>query len=330
MSLPFASIRRGPPARQNVLLLGGSGFIGRSVCAALVESSGGAANRITVPTRNLMRARAVQLLPGVQPRDADIHDDATLAALVAGRDAVINLVGTLHGSDDHMQRVHVELPRRLARACRAAGVRRVVHVSALGAGAHAPSRYLRSKAGGEAVWQTSGLDVTVLRPSVVFGDEDRFINLFARLQSMLPVLPLAAADARFQPVWVEDVASAIVRALEDARTIEQTIECVGPDVLTLGDVARIVGRCAGTERPVLALPGWLARIQALLLEWLPGEPLLSRDNLDSMKVATVASGERPTITSLGIAPMALEAIAFEMLGNRSGPARLERWRTVTR
>lgn len=325
---PLAPVQPDLRTRHNLLLLGGTGFIGSSICSQLVDAGGGAAGRVTVPTRNLMRARHLQLLPGVETRAADLYDDAMLASLVDGRDAVINLVGVLHGSEQAMQRVHVELPRRLARACRAAGVRRVIHVSALGASSQAPSRYLRSKAGGESVWQTSGLDVTMLRPSTVFGDGDRFINLFARLQALLPVLPLAAADARFQPVWVEDVARAVLRALADRTTIDQTIECVGPEVLTLAEVARIAGRCAGTERPVIGLPDWLARLQAWLLELLPGDPLLSRDNLDSMKVASVASGEHPTLASLGIEPAALEAVASQMLDQRSGPARLERWREV--
>jgi NADH dehydrogenase len=207
-------------------------------------------------------------------------------------------------------------------------VRRVVHVSALGVDAHAPSRYLRSKAAGEAALAAAGLDLTVLRPSVIFGEGDRFLNLFARLQSILPVMPLAGADARFQPVWVDDVALGIVRCLDDRTTIGETLECCGPEVYTLAQLVRIAGREAGHPRPVIGLPGWLGRLQAALMEMLPGEPLMSRDNLDSMRVASVATGSRPGLARLGIRPASVEAIAPLYLGRGQGLARLDHWRAA--
>ena len=215
--------------------------------------------------------------------------------------------------------MHVQLPRRLAQACAAANLHRVVHVSAIGADASAPSRYLRSKAGGEAALASKALDLTVLRPSVMFGDGDRFLTLFARLQAIFPVIPLAGAGARFQPVWVDDVATAIVRCLDDRTTIGQTFECCGPEVYTLKQLMQIAGRCSGHPRPIIELPALLGRLQAGLMEWLPGEPLMSRDNLDSMRVASVASGDRPGLTRLGIQPAAVEAIAPFYLGNGQGP-----------
>lgn len=311
---------------RDVLVLGGSGFVGRSVCAKLVDHSGGAGGRIVVPTRRLARARHVQLLPTVQTVEADLHDDAQLARLVAGCDAVVNLVAILHGSEAAFERVHVELPRRLAAACRSAGVRRVVHVSALGVAPDAPSRYLRSKARGEAVLRNAGLDLTLLRPSVIFGAADRFLNLFATLQAAAPVMPLAGADSRYQPVWVEDVAAAIVACLERPDTIGQTIECAGPKAYTLRELVALAGRFAGHARPVIALPDALGRLQALALECLPGEPLMSRDNLDSMRVPNVASGSLPGLDALGIRPSALEAIAPGYLAPAQGPARLDPWR----
>jgi NADH dehydrogenase len=311
---------------EKFLVLGGSGFVGRSLCEQLVERSGGAGGPITVPSRRPARVKHLQLLPTVRIAPADIFDPARLAELVAGQDAVINLVAILHGSQSAFQRVHGELPRILTQACRAAGVRRLIHVSALGAAAEAPSRYLRSKAEGEAVIAAAGLDATVLRPSVIFGEYDHFLNLFASLQTLLPVLPLAGAAARFQPVWVHDVAAAIVRCLDDPATIGQTYECVGPQVYTLAELARLAGRWAGHERPVIGLPDALARLQAGLMERLPGPPLMSRDNLDSMRVANVASGRLPGLAQLGITAATLESIAPTYLAADRGPGRLDRWR----
>jgi len=167
---------------KNILVLGGTGFVGRAVCERLVERSGGAGGRILVPTRRIQNGQRLRSLPTLELVTANVHDDAELARLVAQCDAVINLVAILHGSAADFGRVHVELPHRLVRACSAAGVRRIVHVSALGVSPDGPSNYLRSKAQGEAVLTGSGLDVTLLRPSVIFGTEDRFLNLFAKIQ----------------------------------------------------------------------------------------------------------------------------------------------------
>jgi uncharacterized protein YbjT (DUF2867 family) len=199
-----------------IVVLGGSGFVGRATLAQLVARSGGGGERLVVPTRRLAQVRAIQSLPTVEPLQADVHDDAQLQRLLAGADAVVNLVAILHGSQAAFEHVHVTLPRRLAAACRAAGVGRLVHVSALGVAADAPSRYLRSKAAGEEALRASGIGATVLRPSVIFRAEDRFLNLFAAMQAFAPVVPLAGAAARFQPVWVEDVARAIVACLAPA------------------------------------------------------------------------------------------------------------------
>lgn len=312
----------------NILVLGGTGFLGRDVCEKLVERSGGAEGPITVPSRHPSRAGDLLTLPTVEVDSADLYDDAQLARLVAGRDAVINLVGILHGSEAEFQRVHAELPARLARACAKAGVRRVVHVSALGAAAGAASRYLRSKAAGEVALRSADLDLTVLRPSVMFGEHDHFINRFAMLERVFPMLPLACAEARFQPVWVEDVAEAIVRSLDEHWTIGQTIECAGPEEATLKQLVQMAGRWSGHQRAVISLPDALARLQAAMLELLPGEPLMSRDNLDSMKVPNVAGGKLPGLARLGITPTAIEAVMPAVLGGLRGAARLDPMRAL--
>ena len=192
-------------------------------------------------------------------------------------------------------------------------MRRVVHVSALGVAANAPSAYLRSKAAGEAAWlagaQAHGFGLTMLRPSVIFGAEDRFTNLFASLQRLLPVLPLAGAGALFQPVAVADVAQAVVQALAAPQAPGPVIECAGPEVLTLQQIVQQVGDMAGCRRPVLPLPEGLGLLQAGLMGLLPGEPLMSKDNILSMRVPNIASGRLPGLDSLGIEPAALATLA---------------------
>lgn len=303
---------------KKVLLLGGTGFVGRHVCEKLARQGW----RITVPTRRASQAQHLQHLPRLDVVPADVHDEATLRQLVRGHDAVINLVAILHGTAAAFERTHVELPAKLARACLANGVKRLLHVSALGAepaaAETAPSLYLRSKSRGEAVLQTAahdGLQLTVLRPSVIFGADDQFLNLFARLQRVFPVMPLAGAQARFQPVWVEDVAQAIVHCLQDSATIGQTYEACGPDVCTLQQLVQMAARHGlGRTRLVIPLPMALGRLQAGLMELLPGAPLMSRDNLDSMRIDNVASGRLPGLVALGITPSALGAIVPGYLG----------------
>ncbi len=308
------------------LVLGGTGFVGRHVCEKLQRAGWS----VTVPTRRAVNAASVQHLPRLTVIEADVHDPAALARLLPGHDAVVNLVAILHGSEAAFERTHVELPRKIAAACLASGVRRLLHVSALGVVEDGPSMYQRSKARGEALLRAAGLDLTVLRPSVIFGAGDRFLNLFAQLQAVFPVMPLAGASARFQPVWVEDVASAVVACLQDAATAGQTYDCAGPEVLTLADLVRLAGRHGSRARPVLPLPMAVGRLQALMMELAPGEPLMSRDNLDAMRVDNVATGQHPGLSALGITPASVHAIAPTYLGQRGARSGLLRARAQPR
>ena len=303
----------------NVLILGGTGFVGQSLCALIAES--GHATQMTVPTRRVSRALELGLPASAALVSADVHDPAQLTKLMEGRDAVVNLIAILHGSQAQFGRIHVELLRTLVAACRANGVRRIVHVSALGVDSANPSQYLRSKAEGEQVLKHADLDTTILRPSVIYGEKDRFLNLFARLLAFAPVFPLACAKARFQPVWVEDVARAILVCLERPETAGLTIECAGPDIFTLAELVRLAGRWSGHERPVLSLPQIAGELQALVMEHLPGEPLMSRDNLQSMRTPNVATGLLPSLGDLGIRPAALHSIGPRYLGTHRAAGR---------
>lgn len=301
----------------NILVLGGTGFLGRHVCEQLQR----AGHRMTVPTRHIKNAAAVQHLPLLTVQTANIHDPATLTQLVAGHDAVVNLVAVLHGNEKRFEQVHVTLPQTLAQACHANGVTRVVHISALGAGVEAPAMYQRSKARGEAVLQAAGLALTVLRPSVIFGSGDRFLNLFARMQGLLLVFPLAGADTRFQPVWVEDVARAVLHALHTPTTVGHTVEAVGPEVFTLRQLADMAGAAAGHPSRVWGLPRALAYFQALAMECVPGEPLLSTDNLSSLEVDNVASAPEAgqhTLSQWGLTPASLHAVLPTYIGKVTG------------
>lgn len=310
---------------HNVVIFGGTGFVGQALCELLARQG----IAMVVPTRRRRTARHIQHLPTLTVVEADVYQPDTLDALVRGADAVVNLIAVLHGSEARFARVHVELTRRIARACIRQGVPRMVHVSALGVpdgdAATAPSRYLRSKAHGEQVLAQAaaqGLQVALLRPSVIFGRHDKLLNLFAGLQRVLPVVPLAGASARFQPVWVGDVASALVQLLQQALPPGPlpVWEACGPQEFSLADIVRMAGGLAGIAhgkgRPVLPLPDWAAQLQALAMECLPGEPLMSRDNLASMRVPNVATGHHPGLQALGIVPAALQGTAALYL--RSG------------
>lgn len=303
-----------------VCVIGGSGFVGRHICRQLAAQG----YRVRVPTRDRERAKALILLPTVEVVAADIHDAGQLSQVIAGSDAVINLVGVLHGGRGNrsLRAAHVELPRKIVAACQRHGVRRLVHMSALNADAGAASAYLRTKGEGEAIVRGSRLEVTLFRPSVVFGREDTFLNLFAQLLRMLPVMVLASPSARFQPVFVEDVAAAFVKSIEDLQSFGRAYDMCGPRVYTLRELVEFVGKAIGQPRPVIGLNDTLSYWQAFAMELLPGK-LMTRDNYYSMKVDSVCHCDFP----FGIRPAALEAVAPAWLTPGVSPrARYQRFR----
>jgi uncharacterized protein YbjT (DUF2867 family) len=307
---------------DSLCLIGGTGFVGRSIA----EHASSQGLRVRVVTRSAPRARALLVLPTVETMVADPHDERSLGRCLENMDAVVNLAGILHeGAGATFESVHVELPRKIAHACRAAGVRRFLHMSALAASTDAPSAYLRSKARGEKAAREGAaeLSLTIFRPSVIFGEHDRFLNLFATLVRIFPVLPLGGARARFQPVWVEDVARCFVAALADPRTSGETYELGGPRVCTLEEMVRFVAAAVGRTPRIVALPDALAVLQAFVLEHLPGA-LITRDNLRSMSVDNVCAGPFPEV--FGFQPSSLESAASAYLADPGSRARYQRFR----
>jgi uncharacterized protein YbjT (DUF2867 family) len=292
---------------QRIVVLGGSGFVGRHVVARLSA----AGHRVVVPSRRRESAKELILLPTVDVVEEDIHEPKSLARVLAGAETVINLVAILNESGRAtFTGVHVDLVRTLIGACHVARVPRLVHMSALGADPSGPSQYLATKAAGEAIVMASGLRWTIFRPSVIFGREDSFLNMFAQLARRLPVVVLAAPDARFQPVYVEDVAHCVVHSVADDLTVHTRYDLCGPKVYTLRQLVAYAGEVSGAVRPIIGLGAGLSKLQATLLEHLPGK-LMSRDNLLSTQKDNVCDCPFPAV--FGIEPAALEAVASQYL-----------------
>jgi uncharacterized protein YbjT (DUF2867 family) len=321
-------------AAGNVLVVGGSGFVGRHLVAALAARGA----RVTVPTRRRERAKHLLPLPTVDVLEADVAQPGVLPQLAAGRDAVVNLVGVLHsrrgrrnerGPNDYgpdFAKVHVELAQAVVNACRGAGVKRLLHMSALGADPQAPSGYLRSKGIGErAALAAEDIAVTVFRPSVIFGPEDAFLNLFATLTRLLPVVALACPQARFQPVYVGDVARAFVEALEERGAHGKRYDLGGPKQYTLRELVETVCAITGRRRLIIGLGDRLSMLQARLLELSPVK-LMTRDNVRSMQVPSVCDTPFP----FGIEPAALEALAPAWLAPTGPRERFPALRTHAR
>jgi NADH dehydrogenase len=323
---------------SDILVLGGSGFIGSHLVAALAARG----VRVCVPSRRREKAKHLILLPTVDVVDADVHDPRTLARLARGRDAVVNLVGILHGrrgrADERgpndygpdFARVHVELAQAAVNACREAGVGRLVHLSSIGAALDAPSEYLRSKGVGErVVLAAEDLETTVLRPSIVYGPGDRFLNVFARLARWLPVIAVPCPAWRSQPVYVGDVVAALLAALGRSASSRVApaetgrFDLAGPRAYRFVELVRFACAVTGRRRLVIGMPGPVARLQARMFELVP-EPPFTRDNLASMQVDSVSDARFP----FGIEPQALEAAAPDYLAGRAPSLRYSmlRWR----
>ncbi|MFN4263987.1 MAG: complex I NDUFA9 subunit family protein [Thioalkalivibrionaceae bacterium] len=286
--------RRTP--RGRVVVFGGSGFVGRHLVAKLVQDHW----LVTVPSRHPSRHRDLSVLPRVDVLEADIHDTGKQRELLRDADAIINLVGILNESrhdGSGFRRAHTDLARNLAESAKACGVRRFVQMSALRADhADPPSFYLKSKKAAEEALRQADLDLTIFRPSVIFGADDNFINQFASLVRFAPIFPVARASARFAPVYVGDVVARFAEALDDRSTIGQAYDLCGPEEWTLAEIIEASARWTGRRTKVIGLPDGLGKLQARILEFAPGQPM-SRDNFASLGLDSVCSGDTPTCTS---------------------------------
>lgn len=277
--------------KYDILLIGGNGFVGR-VLAAQLQVLG---YSVLLPTSHLNAGRELRMLPKIHLEDADVHDFDELQSLCARihrNGAVINLVGVLHDKPatpygEVFKAAHVELPKNIITAMQLHGLKRYLHMSALGADSHGPSMYQRSKGDGEAAVKASNLDWTIFRPSVIFGDQDQFINLFSKLAKLFPAMPLANHQAKFQPVSVDDVATAFTMALKMPQTIRQSYDLVGPSVYTMKEIVEFAARKANTSCAIIPVPAFVGYLQAIAFEFLPGPTLMSRDNIASMQLPNV-------------------------------------------
>lgn len=310
---------------MKILVLGGSGFVGGHLCRRLSRDG----HHVTVATRNAPTARRLKIVPRLSVRTLDPYDVEALSAALAGQDLLINLVGILNErgfGGAGFRRAHVTLVETAIDACRRAGVGRFVHMSALNAG-KGESHYLRTRGEGEARVRESGLDWTMFQPSTIFGPDDSFLNRFAGLLSISPVLPLARPSARFAPVWIGDVVEAFARALERKDSIGQVHELCGREVWRLDALVRWVAEQRGMTRAVIGLPDVLGALQGRVFDFVPGKPF-SSDNFKSLQVDSVCSdcGFEP----LGIAPWGMAEKATEWMGDSGRQSRYRRFRQHAR
>jgi NADH dehydrogenase len=335
---------------QNICVLGGSGFVGQ----ALVSVLAGQGKQVRVLTRMRERSKELILLPTVEVIEADIHDERELVRQFQGMDAVINLVGILHEKKPGREgmpkthrgdfhQCHVELPRKIVQACAEAGISRLLHMSALGANPVSNSAYQRSKGAGEVIVREAGLhhqdsesgylngpkfthgyvlNITIFRPSVIFGRGDNFINLFAKLVHLFPIIPLANAQARFQPVWVEDVAQAFAESLENLNALGKTYDLCGPAIYTLKEIVEYAAHLQGRHPHIIALNDRLSYLQAWAMEFKPGDKLMTRDNYYAMQQDNVCDGRWP----FAFEPATMEAEVPKYLNRQSPRARYDIFR----
>jgi len=313
---------------KNICVLGGTGFIGRYVVEELAKLG----HQIKVISRHRERNRDLLVLPTVKIVSADIHDPPVLKEQFIGQDVVINLVGILNETGKHtFQKVHVELARKVGEACIMNQVPRLLHMSALHADINGPSKYLRSKGEAEKyVHNLHDVEVTSFQPSVIFGPNDSFFNRFANLLRLPPRLapfPLACASARFAPVFVEDVALAFARAVDDKRTFGQRFQLCGPAVYSLQELVKYTAEVCGIKKPIMPLGNSLSRLQAIILGFMPGKPF-TMDNYLSTTVDSVCDEGFPEL--FAITPKALEAVVPLYLGPQSSNNRKSKWRRGAR
>lgn len=309
-----------------VTLLGGSGFVGSQLTYRLAEVF----DEVVVLTRRAQRIRKLRTLANVQILEVNVHDDKALSAALEGSDTVVNLIGILNEgankSENSFSSAHLTLTEKVLGACAAAGVKRYLHMSALKADAEeGSSEYLRSKGQAEQLVRNSPPDLewTIFQPSVIFGEHDAFFNLFAGLLKTLPVFPLAVPEARMAPVFVGDVCESMIDSICDPGAIGATIQLAGPNDYTLRELVQYTADTAGVKRIIIGLPDWAARLQARVMEFVPGKPF-SRDNYLSLQT--------PSVCDEGVVRQktSLDAVVPRYIGTSDWAGRLQKRRAAAR
>lgn len=307
---------------KEVCVLGGSGFVGSSIVSKL-DAAG---YQVKVLTRRRESAKHLLLLPNVRVIECNVLDYKVLNNVLRGADAVINLLGILHQSRRNtFNLIHQQLPAQLAKICIDLNIKRLLHMSSLRADKDAPSHYLKSKAAGETALlaEKNRLNITIFKPSVIFGRSDSFTNLFASMIKFLPVILLAKPNAKFQPIWVEDVTACFLSSLENPATYGQTYELAGPKVYAFRALIQVVMAVLHIQRPIVGLSDRLSYFQAFMMEWLPIK-LMSRDNVRSMEVDSVS--EKPFPSVFANIPSALETVIPQYLVNQTSRGNYDRYR----
>src|SRR5450631_3444198 len=312
----------------SICILGGTGFLGTRLVARLIKSG----HQVTVLSRDREQHKHLLVLPGLTLDNCDVYDEAQLSEKFRGKDVVVNLVGILNErgfGGAGFRRTHTDLTRGVLQAARSAGVIRLLQVSALRAAVDAPSYYLRSKGEAERLIRehSESVDWTIFQPSVMFGPGDSFLNRFAGLLASIPLaFPLAKPNARFQPVFVDDVIEAILRCLHGAAGSRQTYELGGPQIYSLCEIVGLVAKLTGRRRWIVGLPDFAARMQALVMDFVPGRPF-SSDNYRSLTIDSVCTEDG--FARLGIKPQSMVASARQYLGALEDNARLSQNRAST-
>lgn len=309
---------------KQVCVIGGAGFVGSSIVRKLDE----AGYQVKVLTRHRERAKHLILLPHVQVQTCNVNDDVALIDCLKGCHAVINLVGILHETNNStFDSVHHQLPMRIAQHCQDLGIKRLVHMSALQSSETAPSQYLRSKARGEAALSIfhRTIDITIFKPSVIFGRGDSFLNLFASLIKVLPIIFLAKPEAKFQPIWVEDVATIFVNSLQNDETYAKSYDLAGPTVYSMRELVQKVMQVLNITRPIIGLSDKLSMMQAWMMEWLPVK-LITRDNVRSMEVDSIATEPMACEIALPLTP--IEAVMPEYIMNKTPRGAYDQFRAA--
>lgn len=311
---------------RRVTLLGGSGFVGSQLTYRLAEKF----DEVVVLTRRAQRVRTLRTMSNVRAQEVNVHDADALAAVLAGSDTVINLIGILNEggsqSKGSFSSAHSGLTAKVLSACAAGNVKHYLHMSALNADAEkGSSEYLRTKGEAEQLVRDhqGSTTWTIFQPSIIFGEHDAFFNRFAGLLRALPVFPLAVPDAKMAPVFVGDVCNVMIKSIDDPQAAGSTIQLCGPEEYTLRELVQYTADTAGLSRIIIGLPDWAARLQARVMEFVPGKPF-SRDNYLSLQTPSVCSSD------CARQPTSLDAVVPRYLGNRDWAGRLQKRRAAAR